>query len=216
MLYGRFKIANLVLLIWADRNGDNGYRVQSYFNDHRIALFENSDTKMEHPYPITHYVLLKKNDFVEAANIDYQRIKEDRKQNDKSPLVTEQITLFMLEMLSAYDELEEKNADLLSTAEAYCDWLIENSGQPNDMMLLNRLQIIKRKRDFEQTEISQLQELRKESKELSVRCAANLLLGKQEVAQDCFDEMNEQEKDRFISFPICHFGNLVYERNEEA
>ena len=216
MLYGRFKIANLVLLIWADRNGDNGYRVQSYFNDHRIALFENGDTKMEHPYPITHYVLLKKNDFVEAANIDYQRIKEDRKQNDKSPLVTEQITLFMLEMLSAYDELEEKNADLLSTAEAYCDWLIENSGQPNDMMLLNRLQIIKRKRDFEQTEISQLQELRKESKELSVRCAANLLLGKQEVAQDCFDEMNEQEKDRFISFPICHFGNLVYERKEEA
>ena len=216
MLYGRFKVANLVLLIWADRNGDNGYRVQSYFNDHRIALFENSDTKMEHPYPITHYVLLKKNDFVEAANIDYQRIKEDRKQNDKSPLVTEQITLFMLEMLSAYDELEDKNADLLSTAEAYCDWLIENSGQPNDMMLLNRLQIIKRKRDFEQTEISQLQELRKESKELSVRCAANLLLGKQEVAQDCFDEMNEQEKDRFISFPICHFGNLVYERNEEA
>ena len=216
MLYGRFKIANLVLLIWADRDSDNGYRVQSYFNDHRIALFEDSDTKMEHPYHITHYVLLKKDDFVEAANIDYNRIKEDRKQNEPSPLVTEQITLFMLEMLSAYDELEEKNVDLLSTAEAYCDWLIENSEQPNDMMLLNRLQIIRRKRDFDQTEISQLQELRKESNDLSVRCAANLLLGKQEVAQDCFDEMNEQEKDRFISFPICHFGNLFYERNEEA
>ena len=218
MLYGRFKIANLVLLIWADRDSDNdnGYRLQSYFNDHRIALFEDSDTKMEHPYPITHYVLLKKRDFIDAANIDYNRIREDLKQNNTSPLVTEQITLFMLEMLSAYDELKEKDSDLLSTAEVYCDWLTENSEQPNDMMLLNRLQIIRRKRDFDQTEISQLQELRKESNDLSVRCAANLLLGKQEVAQDCFDEMNEQEKDRFISFPICHFGNLVYERNEEA
>ena len=216
MLYGRFKIANLVLLIWADTDSDNGYRVQSYFNDHRIALFEDSDTKMEHPYPITHYVLLKKRDFIDAANIDYNRIREDLKQNNTSPLVTEQITLFMLEMLSAYDELKEKDSDLLSTAEVYCDWLTENSEQPNDMMLLNRLQIIRRKRDFDQTEISQLQELRKESNDLSVRCAANLLLGKQEVAQDCFDEMNEQEKDRFISFPICHFGNLVYERNEEA
>lgn len=216
IMYGRFKIGNLVLLIWADRDGDSGYRVQSYFNDHRIALFEDSDAKMEHPYPITHYVLLKKIDFIEAANIDYYRIKEDLKQNSTSPLVTEQITLFMLEMLGAYDELKEKDSDLLSTAEAYCDWLIENSEQSNDMMLLNRLQIIRRKRDFDQTEISQLQELRKESNDLSLRCAANLLLGKQEVAQDCFDEMNEQEKDRFISFPICHFGNLVYERNEEA
>ena len=216
MLYGRFKIANLVLLIWADRDGDNGYRVQSYFNDHRIALFENSDTKMEHPYPITHYVLLKKSDFMDAANIDYNRIKEDRTQSDTSPLVTEQITLFMLEMLGAYDEMKEKDSDLLSTAEVYCDWLIENSEQPNDMMLLNRLQIIKRKRDFEQAEISQLQELRKEPKELSVRCAANLLLGKQESAQDCYDEMDEKEKDRFISFPICHFGNLIYVKNEEA
>ncbi len=208
MLYGRFKIANLVLLIWADRDGDNGYRVQSYFNDHRIALFENSDTKMEHPYSITKYVLLKKSDFVDAANIDYNCIKEDRKRNDTSPLVTEQITLFMLEMLGAYDELKEKDTDLLSTAEIYCDWLIENIEQPNDMMLLNRLQIIKRKRDFEQAEISQLQELRKEPKECSVRCAANLLLGKQDVAQDCFDEMDEQEKNKFISFPICHFGKL--------
>ena len=215
MLYGRFKIANLVLLIWADRDGDKGYRVQSYFNDHRIALFENNDAKMEHPYPVTHYVLLKKNDFMEAANIDYNRIKEGINRNAPSPVVTEKITLFMLEMLSAYDEQKEKNDDLLLTAEAYCDWLIDNSDQPNDMMLLNRLQIIKRKRDFKQAEISQLQELRKESKELSVRCAANLLLGKQETAQDCFDEMDEDEKDRFISFPICHFGDLIYVKNEE-
>ena len=216
MWYGRFKVANLVLLLWVDKDGNNGYRVQSFFSDHHIALFENSDAKMEHPYPITHYVLLKRDDFVDAANIDYNRIKEDRKRNSTSPLVTEQITLFMLEMLSAYDELKEKNNDLLSTAEAYCDWLIESSAQPNEMMLLNHLQIIKRKRDLEQAEISRLQELRKKSPDLSVRCAANLLLGKQESAQDCFDEMDEQEKDRFISFPICHFGNLLYVKNEEV
>ena len=44
----------------------------------------------------------------------------------------------------------------------------------------------------------------------------NMLLGKQESAQDCYDEMDEKEKDRFISFPICHFGNLIYVKNEEA
>ena len=212
MLYGRFKIANLILLIWADRNEDNSYRIQSYFNDQRIALFDSNDTKMKNPHPITHYVLLKKKDFIEASNIDYTLIREGLQRNGTSSLVTEQITLFILEMLSAYDEKQEKDEELLETAEKYSDWLIENSEKPGDMMLLNRLQIIKRKRDFEQKEIAELQDMRKVNKELFVRCAANLLLGKLEYAQDCFDEMDLHEKERFMGFPICHFGNLSFEK----
>ncbi len=209
MLYGRFKIANLIILIWADRDSDNGYKLQSYFNDHRIALFENSDKKMEHPHPITHYVLLKKDDFIDAANVNYKMIREDLLQNEASPLVTEQITLFLLEMLKAYDEMKDKDAELLSTAETYCDWLIEKTNALDDMMTLNRLQIIKRKREFTQEEISLLQELRKKSNQRSVQCAASILLEKQELAQTYFDEMDASEKQRFLCFPICNLGKLV-------
>ena len=35
------------------------------------------------------------------------------------------------------------------------------------------------------------------------------------MQMNAFRRMDEQEKKRFINFPICHFGNLIYERNEE-
>lgn len=215
MVFGRFKIGNLLLLIWADKASEGGYKLQSYFSNHKIALFDDRDEHMEHPYPISHYSLLKKQDFLDGANIDYQKIVDDLDSNDTSPLVMEQLTLFMLEMLKACDELAVKEEELLFAAEKYSDWLIENSEQLDDTLILNRLQIIKRKREFEESEIQQLQKMRKDSTNLSIKCAANLLLGRNESAQDCFDEMNMKEKERFIKFPICHFGKLTYASDKE-
>lgn len=218
MMYGRFKLANLTILIWADRlkENKNAFRLQSYFSEHKIALFEGKDKKGKRPYPITHYALLKKNDFLDGVNIDYGRIVDDLSQNDTSSIVTEQIILFMLEMLKAYDEQKTKDDDLLETAEAYCDWLTENAENSADIMVLNRLQIIRRRRELGVDEILQLNELRKNSDDLSVKCGANILLGRMESAQDCFDEMEYKEKGRFIEYPICHFGKLKYNKMEET
>lgn len=218
MMYGRFKLANLTILIWADRLKENekAFRLQSYFSEHKIALFEGRDKKGKRPYPITHYALLKKNDFLDGVNIDYGRIVDDLSKNDTSAIVTEQIILFMLEMLKAYDEQKTKDDDLLKTAEAYCDWLTENAENLVDIMALNRLQIIRRRRELSEEEIRQLNELRNNSDDLSVKCGANILLGRMESAQDCFDEMEYKEKGRFIEYPICHFGKLKYNKMEET
>lgn len=216
MIYGRFKIANLVLLIWADKVSNNGYRLQSYFSDHKIALFERSDRKKKKPYPITHYALMKKNDFIDVANIDYGKIRDDLSQTDTSIIVTEQIILFMLEMLKAYDEQDKKDEDLYQTAEWYCEWLIENAKEAADIMTLNRLQIIKRKRELEDDEAQLLHGLRKGDHDLPVRCGANILLGRMESAQDCFDEMDEKGKEAFLEYPICHFGKPNYIKTEDS
>ena len=114
----------------------------------------------------------------------------------------------MLEMLKAYDTQETKDEELLSTAEHYCNWLMEKEDSPSDMMTLNHLQIEKRKRTLNEEEILYLQKLRNPDHDLMTRCAANLLLGKNESAQDCFDEMDEELQELFIAYPICSFGNL--------
>ena len=215
VIYGRYKISNLVLLLWGTRDSDKGYKLKSFFSDCSITLFNADDKNKERPYHITHYVLLKKNDILEAANVDYKKILEGLDHSDTSPVVTERINSFMLEMLKAYDEQKEKDEELLSTAEKYSDWLIKNSNTSNDMLVLNRLQIVKRKREFSVDELTSLQDLRKSDRSLPVRCAANLLLGKNASAQDCFDEMDNQVKDRFIELPICNFGKLTYEKAEE-
>lgn len=213
LVYGRFKIANLNICIWADKEKE-GYRLQSFFSKHKIVLFDSYDTEKKKPYSISHYVLLKKNDFLEIDNIDYEEIAADIEENDTSPVVAEQLTLFMLEMLKAYDEQKEKDIRLLDLANDYCLWLESIPDGATDITTLNRLQVSKRSRDLLPKEIELLRELRKSNHELSVRCGANLLLGKMESAQDCFDEMSEEGKKAFIEYPICNFGNIVYERKE--
>ena len=218
MLFGRFQLANLVVLIWADKIKKNSksYRLQSFFSDHKVALFEEDDTKKEKPYSISHYAIMKKNDFLEAANIDYKKIIEDISQNDSSPIVTNQLILFMLEMLKAYDEQKNKNEELLETAEKYCDWLTENSKDSSDIMTLNRLQIIRRRRQLNDSETLQLNEIRKKSAINSIKCGASILLGKMEIAQKFFEKMSENEKEAFLDYPICYFGKPNYIKTEKA
>ena len=215
IIYGRFKIANLELNIWANQETD-GYRLSSFFSEHRIALFENSDKENLRPHPISHYALLKQDDFIKADNLDYNVIQEDIGSNEKSPIVADHLTMFMLEMLKAYDEQEQKENQLLDLADQYCDWLTSLSNGDTEEMRLNKLQIIKRRREFVRDEIVELQELRKPEHNICVRCGANLLLGKLEAAQDCFDEIyNDEIKKQFISYPICNFGKLEYLQLED-
>lgn len=213
LVYGRFKIANLELCIWANKE-DGGYRLQSFFSDHKIVLFASDDNENKNPYPVSHYVLLKKKDFLEIDNIDYEKIAADIAENSINPLVTSQLTLFMLEMLKAYDEQIIKDNRLLDLAEEYCSWLIALPDGNTEQLMLNRLQIKKRKGELTSEELSVLQEFRKGGHDITVRCGANLLLGKNESAQDCFDEMSPEEQKAFIEFPICKFGNLRFEREE--
>lgn len=214
LVYGRFKIANLEICIWANKE-DGGYRLHNFFSDHTMVLFAGEDKENQNSYPVSHYVLLKKKDLLEIDNIDYEKIAAEIAENSTYPMVTNQLTLFMLEMLKAYDEQEQKDKRLLELAEEYCLWLNALPEGYTDESKLNQLQINKRKRDLTSEELSLLNELRKSGHEIEVRCGANLLLGKNESAQDCFDEMPEDTKRQFIEYPICNFGKIQYERPEE-
>lgn len=208
-IYGRFRIANLVLLIWANKVSDKGYRLQSFFSDQKRAWFYHYDEKNGKMCYATQYLLLKKNDFIDAANIDYGKMV-DTLSNDAFLIDAAQIYFLMQEMLNAYDEQDKKDEELFETAERYCEWLIENDKEETDIMTLNRLQVIRRKREFGSNEVQILQELGKENHDFPVRCGANILLGEMESAQECFDKMDDKDKDEFIESPICHFGKPNY------
>ncbi len=208
-IYGRYRLANLSVLVWVTRDGD-GYRLRSFFDKKRILLnlcvgkHEDATTS----YAISHYALMKKKDFLETDNLDLSRIRDDINTNDNDMPVIEELILFMLEILKAYDESPQEKG-LIDLADFYCTWIENNTKQTNNMMRLNRLQITKRKRELSSEEIAELFELRKPEYDPGVRCGANLLLGKNDSAQDCFDELSPNEKKMFKSFPICHFGNLT-------
>ena len=87
---------------------------------------------------------------------------------------------------------------------------IDNAEEPNNNMLLNQLQIVRRIRLYNTLEIEELEKLCKSDKELAVRCGANILLGNDVEAQECFDKMSLEEQAFFIEYPICNMGNITY------
>ncbi|NDV97551.1 hypothetical protein D0T84_22070 [Dysgonomonas sp. 521] len=70
--------------------------------------------------------------------------------------------------------------------------------------MLNKLQIIKRERDFNEEEKSQLVELT-ENSNIECKLAANILLGYKDAAKIYFNKLTPEEQKVFKSFPIYRF-----------
>lgn len=209
VMHGPFKIANLSIWIWAERQKSGKYIIENYFAPHTVAVFANDDTKCEHPNPVSHFIMMDKTAFINSSNIDYQCIEEDLFATKLTPLLIQPTTLLLLEMLKAYDEKPQRSEELLRLAEKTCAW-IEQSDVDNDSytMVLNKAQIAKRQRKLNALEMLELARVIESDATTDIRCGAYLLLDDNESAQKCFDEMPTAQQKEFLKFPICHFGNL--------
>mgnify|MGYP004586065143 FL=1 len=118
-------------------------------------------------------------------------------------------------MIGAYDEQTRHDEKLLNLAEKICDWLksIESMIDP-EVLLLNKLQITKRRRTLSMSEIIELAKLTENSHPPATRCGAYLLMDADEEAQKCFDELPLIAQEEFLKYPICHFGKLTMKEDK--
>lgn len=208
VIYGPFKIANLSIWIWAVRQESGNYIIENYFLPHPVAAFVDDDIKHEHPIPTSHFLMMDKVAFT-ASNIDYQSIEDDLLSRELPLLLTESATQLLLEMLKAYDNQPKKLVELLHLIEKTYTWIEQSNPEKNPHILtLNRLQIVKRKRKLDISEVLELGELIKTAASPDIRCGAYLLLEDNESAQKCFCEMSPEQQKDFLTLPICHFGDL--------
>ena len=75
-------------------------------------------------------------------------------------------------------------------------------------MTMNRMQIAKRQRKLNASEMLELAQIIESESTADIRCGAYLLLDDGESAQKCFNEMSTEQQKEFLKFPICRFGNL--------
>lgn len=210
VIHGPIKIANLSIWIWATRQEDGYYQLENFFDSHSIALFEGDDTTQSNPIPASHYLLLNKEAFVHASNMDYEVVKSDICLMKSHPLLIECTTFMMLNILRGYDEQKEKDMRLLELAEAVCSWLsLDKEAAENPILRLNQLQIEKRRRSLTTQEVIELGKLTGTEYPASIRCGAYLLMDDSAEAQKCLDELPPETQKEFITFPICHFGKLI-------
>lgn len=208
IIHGPFKIANLSIWIWAERQKSGKYIIENYFAPHLVAAFASDDTKCEHPNPTSHFIMIDKTAFTNSSNINYQCIENDLLATKLTPLLINQATLLLLEMLKAYDEQSEKSMELFHLAEKTCIWIEESGLEDNSYMTLNKMQIVKRRRKLNVSEMLKLGQIIEADATADIRCGAYLLLDDNDSAQKCFNEMSTEQQKEFLKYPICHFGNL--------
>lgn len=202
VLFGSMNIANLSILVWAQRHEDGLYSIESFFNMHPIVFSYDDESKVEH-IPTSQFLLLNKENFIHSSNMDYQKVYDSLSQAQRVELFWGSTTQLLLEMLKAYDAMQEKEPGLLTLAERVCELIAENENSEEvPIMLLNRLQIIKRKRVLSLEEIAQLMSLKNTSDTDKIQCAANILLEKFDDAHKCFERLPEEERRAFMEYPI--------------
>lgn len=213
--YGAFQIANLVIWIWADRQSDGMYSIDSFFKLHQIALFTDDDVDLIKPIQTSQFVLFDKKGLVHVSNMDYEMVYSDISQTPPSPEYCTKVNFLVLDMIGAYDEQTKHDEKLLNLAERICDWLksIESMIDP-EVLLLNKLQITKRRRTLSTSEIIELAKLTENSYPPATRCGAYLLMDADEEAQKCFDELPLIAQEEFLKYPICHFGKLTMKEDK--
>lgn len=209
VIHGPVKIANLSIWIWAERQASGNYLIESYFAPHSVAAFAEDDTKCEHPNPVSHFIMMDKAAFLDSSNIDYQCIEDNLLATKLTPLLSPAATTLLLEMLKAYDEQSPKVEELLRLAEKTCAWIEQADIGDGFNMVLNRLQIAKRQRKLNVSEMLELARIVESDVTADIQCGACLLLDDNESAQKYFHEMPIEQQKEFIKFPICHFGDFT-------
>lgn len=208
--HGAFKIANLVIWIWAKRQSDGMYSIDSFFKLHQIALFTEDDVDLKKPIQASQFVLFDKKGLVHISNMDYEMVYSGITQTPPSAEYCTKVNFLVLDMIGAYDEQAKHDEKLLDLAEKICEWLmsIESMIDP-EILLLNKIQITKRRRTLSKSEIVDLAKLTESKYPPATRCGAYLLMDADKEAQECFDELSPIAQEEFIKYPICHFGKLT-------
>lgn len=180
------------------------FNVYNYFDQKGTVKIIKGETE----HISSKYSALNSNDYIELSNIDFSEILQSYKDilhlNNK---IYEPANFDLLNLLLAYDKHEEHPAIILETAKDIARWILEESGDilPDEIKVINYLQTIKRARDLTKEEISKLYHIADKSENIMYKLGANLLLENYKVAPFQFDQLSDEEKDQFKSFPIYRF-----------
>lgn len=154
---------------------------------------------------IPSFVILKKKLIIECNNIAWDRIFEQMNQTEHNSIFGDKLNDFLLEVIKAADE--SGNPKFLKRALRIAKFL-ENPDLEfsSEVLVLNRLQILKRYRQLTNNEISELENiLAKPNLMPDVATGAYLLLGNHQEAKKCFLRMDKEAQNSFCEYPIFYF-----------
>ena len=200
------KVGKLRFAIYLKACEDEMYEIYDFFKTDCSVAIDIGDGKK---LPVSQFHILNKNDILSLNNINFDVLLPSFQKVEHHSETLNIANLFMLELLAAYDIAEQPKKDkILKVCEDFSAWVFEASDDELDYhtRILNKLQITRRRREFNIDEIRELYDI-VENKEAREECivAAYLLLGLQEAAELHFAKLNDDTKSNFKNFSIYHF-----------
>lgn len=150
-------------------------------------------------YIVPAFALFKRDIWEKLYDVDERILLKELESGEFNEVTEGDFTQLFIEILSAYDIL--KNEKYYNVAKLISDRLMEID--PDAAYLrINRLQLIKRKRDLTEKELQELESIEADTREKMVICAANILLENKRKAKKELDEMTKEDKEMFMNYPI--------------
>ena len=195
------------LLLLTQKMPNGKYKIQEFFQgiDKLVFAYESSNGNKLATSPFT--FIFQRDDFTKITNIDYSKLIPSY---EFAALYNSDIfnraTNDMLMALLAYDAQVQKNFKLLESMEELSNWILNNASNHKISHIINKFQIIKRKRNFTTDEKEMLMEvLNFPEINFDEQTAIHLLLDNKTMAECYFKKMETVQQNFFKSLPISFF-----------
>lgn len=204
-VFGRWTCGPLKNFI-ISRQADDGYYLYDAFQIEQ-ENFEMSLDEGDHRFASSLYVMLSVDDYVNLDNIDYDVVEQSLINVPYSENYGMVAVNTLLRILMAYDHTT--NLRLLEIAEKLSCYLLEHAD--NISNFINRMQVIRRKREFTTCEIAEIMKRRTRTSDqdesaVSYHAGFAALLGNKGDVTFYKGQMTSKQLEQYEMFPI---NNLV-------
>ena len=156
-------------------------------------------------YKFSPYITLKKEELIKALNMNTRTIEKSIKKI-YTPELSEYYNSFLLEVFKAYDETKETK--WLKLAEMIITLIISKEKENNNIYIINKYQILKRKRKLTDKEKNKLKAIYDSDDNIMIKASCAILIGNSYDFKFNFEKLKKKEKEEFQKYPIYNLFNL--------
>ena len=183
------------ILIVKDENDKT--QIVNWIGKEGYAVFTERETGGQSRLPKG--LLFKRDIWERLYDVDEEILLRDIEKSDYSERTLNDLYMFFVEILAAYDIT--RNEKYFDMAQLLSDKLLQVD-ENNEYGIINKLQLLKRKRELSEDEISVLEKLEESTNDSMVRSAVNILLENKHNAKKLVNQLSEEDQATFKQFPI--------------
>lgn len=199
------EIAGYYIAFFVSVDSNKKVEVYNYFDDlsEKIRVFYLDKEKNQ--IAISPYINLTAENLILFSNVNIDIMKKSFEAPEYSEETCLRYNLWLLELIKAYDKSHDQR--WLEFAEYLIDKILKFNKSPS--YKINKLQIIKRKRNLNQKEKDELYEMKEKEGEDMIKCGIAILLDNLSDFERYFNKL--ENKEEFEKFPIY---NLIKDKRD--